>query len=154
MAGVQCRHIAAGVNTIRFKPYREARQTPGKVGAGAGIVGAELEFPLYDRLSLVLEGGVGSSGASSALCGAIGIRGYLSYGEIRPFATGYLGSIAASYFSWYTGLMTVNVTYYGGTIGAEYERETWYASAEAGYAYIPAVSASGSMFGASVGLKF
>lgn len=125
-----------------------------KTGAGAGEVGVELEFPLYDRLSLILEGGVGAAGAASAVGGAIGIRGYTTYGEVQPFATGYVGSVSASYFSWYTGPMTVNVSYYGGTIGAKYERGNWYISGELGYAYVPAISQSGLLFGASAGLKF
>lgn len=125
-----------------------------KTGAGAGLVGAELEFPVFDRLSLILEGGVGSSGATTAIGGAIGVRGYASYGEIRPFVTGYIGSMAASYFSWYSGPMDVTVSYRGATVGAKYEKDNWYATAEIGYAQIPAVSQSGLMFGASLGLKF
>ncbi len=125
-----------------------------KTGAGAGEAGIELEFPLYDRVSVILEGGAGTAGTPMALGGSIGVRGYTTYGEVQPFVTGYVGSMAASYFSWLEGSMTVNVSYYGGTIGAKYERGNWYVSGELGYAYVPAVSQSGLMFGASVGLKF
>lgn len=124
-----------------------------KTGAGAGIVGAELELPLQDRLSILLQGGVAGTGDAAAVGGAIGLRGYASSGELRPFGTAYIGSIAVSYFSWYTG-PTVAVSYYGGTVGAKYERHNWYASAEIGYAYVPVLEAGGSMFGASLGIKF
>lgn len=125
-----------------------------KTGAGAGLVGAELELPLQDRLSILLQGGVAGTGDAAAVGGAIGLRGYASSGELRPFGTAYIGSIAVSYFSWYTGTTTLAVSYYGGTVGAKYERHNWYTSAEIGYAYVPALEAGGLMFGGSLGIKF
>lgn len=125
-----------------------------KTGAGAGLVGAELELPLQDRLSLLVQGGVAGTGDAAAVGGAVGLRGYASSGELRPFGTVYAGSIAVSYFSWYTGTMTLAVTYYGGTVGAKYERHNWYTSGEIGYAYVPELQMGGLMFGASLGIKF
>jgi len=111
-------------------------------------------LPLQDRLSLLLQGGVAGTGDAAAVGGAVGLRGYASSGELRPFGTVYAGSIGVSYFSWYTGTMTLAVTYYGGTVGAKYERHNWYTSGEIGYAYVPALQAGGLMFGASLGIKF
>lgn len=125
-----------------------------KTGAGAGIVGAELELPLRDRLSILLQGGVAGTGDAATVGGAIGLREYASSGKLRPFGTVYVGSIAVSYFSWYTGTTTVAMTYYGGTAGAKYERHNWYASGEIGYAYVPALQTGGLMFGGSLGIKF
>ncbi len=125
-----------------------------KTGAGVGTIGLELELPVYQNFSVVLDAGLGSSGAISAFSAAFGVRGYLSYEGIQPFVTGYIGTVSASYFSWYTGPMDVNVTYGGATVGAKYEQDSWYATAEIGYGQVPAVAASGLMFGVSMGLKF